>query len=104
MTDALQSSDAQSAAVSVAPRVTYEDLKAKVAAEEYFTAGPDGILTICVLTMANGFTVTGESAPASPENFDANLGCKYAYEAAMRKAWSFEGYLLRERLSAGSGA
>lgn len=99
MADTLKASEAVAASVAVAPRVTYEDLKAKVAAEEYFTAGPEDLLTICVITMQNGFTVVGESACASAANFDPNVGCQFAFEAALRKAWAFEGYLLRERLS-----
>lgn len=94
----LQQSDDEAAAVTVAPRVTLEGLEAKVKREEYFRAGPGGVLTVCVLTMANGFTVTGESACAAPENYDEGLGQKFAREQAIRKAWGFEGYLLRERL------
>jgi len=96
----LQQSDDEAAAVAVAPRVTLEGLEAKVANEEYFRAGPGGVLTVCVLTMANGFTITGESACAAPENFNEALGKKFAREQAVRKAWGFEGYLLRDRLAA----
>ena len=57
------------------------------------------LLTICVLVLKNGFTVTGESACASPENFDAEIGRKIARENAVNKIWALEGYLLKERLS-----
>ena len=57
-----------------------------------------GCLTICVLVLKNGFTVTGESACASPENFDAEIGKKIAYENARNKIWQLEGYLLKEKL------
>lgn len=96
--DSLQSSDDDAAAVAVAPRVTLESLEAKIAKEEYVVI--EGILTICVLRMANGFFITGESAPASPANFNAELGRKFAREQAVRKAWGFEGYALREKLAA----
>lgn len=56
-------------------------------------------LTICVLTLKNGFTVTGESSCASPENFDAAIGCKIARENAVNKIWMLEGYLLKQKLS-----
>ena len=56
-------------------------------------------LTICVLSLENGFTVTGESACASPENFDRIIGQKIAYENAREKIWMLEGYLLKEKLS-----
>jgi hypothetical protein len=51
------------------------------------------------MTLRNGFTVTGESAPASPENFNEELGRKIAAEKAREKIWPLEGYLLRQRLS-----
>ena len=96
--DSLKISDAESAAVAVAPRVTLESMEAKIVREEYTVI--DDLLTICVLKMQNGFYVTGESAPASPANFNAALGRKFAREQAIRKLWGFEGYALRERLAA----
>ena len=56
------------------------------------------LLTFCVLTLRNGFTVTGESACASPENFDAEIGCKIARENAVQKMWPLLGYELKSRL------
>jgi Phage protein (N4 Gp49/phage Sf6 gene 66) family len=55
-------------------------------------------LTLCVLVLKNGFTVTGESACASPDNFDEELGRKIARQKAVDKVWALEGYLLKERL------
>ena len=57
------------------------------------------LLTFCVLVLRNGFTVTGESACASPENFDADLGRKIARQKAVGKVWSLMGYALKERLA-----
>lgn len=57
------------------------------------------LLTFCVLVLRNGFTVTGESACASPENFDADIGRKIARENAINKVWPLMGYALKERLS-----
>ncbi len=56
------------------------------------------LLTFCVLVLRNGFTVTGESACASPENFDAEIGRKIARENAIQKIWPLMGYELRTRL------
>ncbi|HDO0920088.1 TPA: hypothetical protein P2M72_000480 [Aeromonas salmonicida] len=93
-----------------APRVTPQRIEEVIAAETYFTAA-DGatasgdpfhdslsLLTFCVLTLQNGFTVTGESACASPENFSAELGRKIARENAINKVWMLEGYLLKQQL------
>lgn len=93
-----------------APRVTPQRIEEVLVGEYYFTAanalkGTPGesveslkLLTFCVLTLKNGFTVTGESACASPENFNAELGMKIARTNAVNKIWPLEGYLLKQHL------
>lgn len=113
-----------------APRVRPADIEAEISAEFYFTAnqGIDGaatenggyiephcvrhddnhaeqhtrLLTFCVLVLKNGFTVTGESACASPENFDAEIGRKIARQNAVAKIWPLLGFRLRDK-PAGEG-
>ena len=76
-----------------APRVTKESIKELIKSVQYLR--PDGTtLTICVLTLTNNFTVTGESACVSLANFDPELGQKIAYEDAFDKMWQLEGYRL----------
>ena len=107
-----------------APRVTPADIEANIASEHYFIAGqgvrgreeaeggkrafvlpqPLYVLTFCVLVLRNGFTVTGESACASPENFDAELGRKIARQNAVQKLWPLMGYALKERIANPQGA
>ena len=82
-----------------APRLTPDAIDATIAGEDYHVF-PGTTLTVCCLTLRNGFTVTGESACASPENFDAELGKKIARSNARDKIWALEGYALRERLAA----
>ena len=105
-----------------APRVTPEDIEANIVSEHYFTAAdayrsnpcydPNGhpheplpapapleLLTFCVLVLRNGFTVPGESACASPENFDAELGRKSARQNAVQKMRSLMGYHLKQKLA-----
>ena len=105
-----------------APRVTPQHIESLIVSEHFFTAydgiGGEGawakyksafdltesqkalkLLTFCVLVLENGFTVTGESACASPENFDAEIGRKIARENALNKIWTLEGYLLKQKLS-----
>ena len=97
-----------------AARVTRADIEAAIVDEVYFTAlegasssssepalssfGALGLLTFCVLVLRNGFTVTGESACASPANFDPEIGRKIARDNARNKIWLLEGYLLKQRL------
>lgn len=96
----LETTDAESAAVQKTPnRVTLDSLKAKVVGEEYIHPECLPSLTICVLLLSNGFTIVGKSAPADPENFNADLGRKFAYEDAIRQMWPLEGYALREKLA-----
>lgn len=45
-----------------------------------------------------GSKKTGESACASPENFDEALGRDIARRNAKDKIWSLEGYLLKQDL------
>ncbi len=95
----LKAAEAMSAANATAPRVSLESMEAKIVDTAYWQ--PLGTtLTVCVMQMQNGFYVVGESASASPENFDAELGKKFAYENAIRKLWQLEGYALRDRLAA----
>ena len=82
-----------------AKRITPEDLNAEIVAEDYHVF-PGSCLTVCCLTLRNGFTVTGESACASPENFDAELGQKIARANAREKLWPLLGFRLRDQLAA----
>ena len=81
-----------------APRLTPALIDAAIVSEAYHIF-PGTTLTICCLTLRNGFTVTGESAAASPENFNIELGQKIAKDNARNKIWALEGYLLKQKLS-----
>ena len=81
----------------VAPRITPDRIDEVVKAEDYHVF-EGSQLTVCCLTLENGFTVTGESACASPENFNATLGRKIAFDNAKRKIWPLEGYALKQKL------
>lgn len=107
----------QAAGADRAPRVTPADIEAEIASEHYFTAKegvwgnapgfdpqpviPDalGLLTFCVLVLKNGYTVTGESACASPENFNAEIGRSLARAKAIDKLWMLLGFRLRDKLA-----
>jgi hypothetical protein len=99
------------AAGKTAPQVTPAAIEENIVDEIYFT-GQQGsfasggknhpslkLLTFCVLVLRNGFTVTGESACASPENFDAEIGRKIARANAFTKVWPLMGYALKQQLS-----
>jgi len=79
-------------------RVKTEDLEAAIVDETYHLF-PGTLLTVCVLTLRNGFNVTGESACVSPETFDADIGRRVARENAKQKLWPLLGYVLKENLN-----
>jgi hypothetical protein len=102
-----------------APNVTPADVEANIAHGFFFTAkeaadglfdrvynqqglveAPDSLklLTFCVITLKNGFVVTGESACASPENFDEKISRKIARENAINKIWPLMEYKLKSCL------
>lgn len=82
-----------------APRLTPDLIDETIVSEQYHVF-PGTTMTVCALTLRNGFIVIGESAAASPENFDAAIGRKIARENARNKIWAFEGYALRNKLAA----
>ena len=81
-----------------APRLTPDHIDDVILAK-YFHVFKDSQLTVCCLTLRNGFAVVGESACASPENFNAELGQKIAYKNAKDKIWASERYLINQKLS-----
>lgn len=80
-----------------APRVKPADIDAAIVSHQ-FHVFRQSCLTVCCLTLQNGFTVTGESACASPENFDAAVGVRVSFENAKQKIWPLLGYALKQRL------
>ena len=113
--ESLVATEALSARGAVAPRVSLADMNAAIKTEHYINAGhaiardPDGVpipighpldlMTLCFLTMQNGFVVVGKSAPASPDNFDPEKGKTFAREDAIRQLWPLMGFALRQKLS-----
>jgi len=88
------------AAGKTAPRLTPADIDAAIKKADYYVF-PGTTLTVCCLTLRNGFTVTGESAAASPTNFDEQIGRDIAFKNARERIWMFEGYRLRQKLHEG---
>lgn len=79
-----------------APRLTPQLIDEVIVNESYHSL--TDVLTVCVLTLRNGFTVTGESACVSPANYNEEIGNKKAKEKAKEKIWVLEGYLLKQKL------
>lgn len=120
----LQATEAECAAGATAPRVSLADIEAAIAAR-FDATGEDAmrhatwtmsdatmevppvlaqlrLLSVCILVLRNGFTIIGKSAPASPDNFNRELGKKLAYEDAVRQCWPLMGFALRDRIAKAS--
>ena len=82
-----------------APRITMDHIRSLIVTEAYHIF-PDTTTTVCLLTLKNGFTVTGKSACVSDTNFDTEIGRKIAREEAVNKIWELEGYRLKCQLDA----
>lgn len=96
----LEVTDQESAAVQKTEhRVTLDSIKDKVAEVEFYHPKLAPHFTLALVKLNNGYVVTGQSAPADPENFNAELGQKFAQEDALRKVWSLEGYALCNKLT-----
>ena len=79
-----------------APRLTPAHIDSTIKEISYHRL--TDVLTVCVITLMNGFTVTGESACASTENYNEEIGNNVAFVNAREKIWMLEGYLLKEKL------
>lgn len=110
-TDRAIEDDIKAAGADRAPRITPADIEAAIVSENGFTVGAalraigghpthpsHDLVTLCVLVLRNGFTVVGTSAPASPENFSAEIGYKVARADAINQVWPLLGYELRTKL------
>lgn len=82
--------------------VTEDYIKSRIANVSYSVL-PDTTVTICMITLKNGYSVRGESACVDPNEFNKEKGEKYAYENAFNKIWPLEGYLLKEEMSKREG-
>lgn len=77
------------------PRLRDSDVEAVIAKADYVVH--ENKLTICILTLMNGFLITGEASCVDPRNFNAKLGRELARQKAKDKVWLLEGYLMQER-------
>lgn len=119
LSEGLRASERQAAEGAAAPRVTLDTILEKISSVVFFTGGEAAkafgdapsaypaaldMLTVCLVTMENGFTVVGKSAPVSPANFDAAMGRQFAHEDAVRQLWPLEGYAMRSDRGVVTGA
>lgn len=56
-----------------------------------------GTVTLCQITLDNGFSVRGESACVNPANYNREIGEKISFDNAFRQLWPLFGFLLAEK-------
>lgn len=84
-----------------APRVTPEAIVENIDNIEIvkYISKSGQVLRWAVITMKNGFAVTGKpSASVSPENDDEEIGERIAVANARNEIWPLMGYALKELL------
>ena len=79
---------------SPAPRVTKEYMESRIT-DKSFTRFSDTV-TLCQITLDNGYSVRGESACVNPANYNQEIGERIAYDNAFNKLWPLFGFLLAE--------
>lgn len=79
-------------------RITPEALNAEIIDESFYVF-PRTTVTVCALTLKNGYVVIGHSAAADPENFNEQVGQDIARTNAKNNIWHLLGFRLRDQLS-----
>lgn len=80
-----------------APRLTPKHIDDTIL-DYTFTTLPSGKVMVCEITLKNGYTVRGEAAVVSKENFNEEIGKTISLKNARDKIWQLEGYLLQQKL------
>jgi hypothetical protein len=75
-------------------QVTAADVEARIGRVEFVRLG--GTITVCHLTLDNGFSVRGESGCVDPRHYNQETGERLAREKAMAKVCLLLGFLLAE--------
>lgn len=81
-------------------RITKEWIERQVVNKQVYLF-PGTMMTVCCLTLTNGFQVIGQAACADPAIFNEERGNEFAYEDAISKVWPLEGYRLKQKLHYG---
>lgn len=78
--------------------VTTEMVDDEIQYAQYHRFG-DTTVTVCCLTLRNGFTVVGKSACANPDNFEAELGEQLAFDDARQQVFAHLAFRLCDEMT-----
>lgn len=93
--------DELDAAIAALPgdKVTKEQMEARVASIDFFHLGET--VTICSITLDNGYSVRGESACVDPANYNQAIGEQLAQDHAFNQLWPLFVFCCPRRAIAG---
>ncbi|MFD1555752.1 Gp49 family protein [Paraburkholderia silviterrae] len=74
--------------------VTREHIEARIATVEYIYT--DHAITLCFITLDNGFIESGESRCIDPADFSEARGREIAYTEAFENLWGYFGFMAME--------
>lgn len=83
-------------AKSPMPRITKEFMESRIKEGGVEFRRYSETVTICQITLDNGYSVRGESACVNPENYNQEIGERIAYDNAFNKLWPLFGFFLAE--------
>lgn len=74
-----------------------KNLEDLIASKEFVRLGCK--TTVCFITLKNGFEIVGTSACVNPEDFDKEIGEKWAEKDAMDQLEKYEGYRRQDEVA-----
>lgn len=78
-------------------KLTPELLESKITGEAYHQFAGTTV-TVCCLTLENGYNAIGQSACIDHANFDSEIGQGFARADAFKKLWQLYGFSTKEAL------
>ena len=89
------SDDAAKAVQKTPLRIPLDYIESQIMDEVRLPVPDHDHMTVLAVTLHNGYVVIGKSVPADPENYDADLGMRFAREDAIRQLWPLFAFALR---------
>jgi hypothetical protein len=79
-------------------KVSAQEIQDSIKSAQYYRF-PGTTVTVCCLTLDNGFTAVGQAACVDPAEFNESLGIAISHKDAENKVWGYLGFRLAEKLA-----
>lgn len=80
-------------------KLSLSDIQSEIMSVDYIDRPFNTTLTICMITLNNGYTVVGHSACINPDDYDMHIGRQVAYKKAEDQIWGLLGYVKRTEMA-----